>query len=120
MESYDPRHALWLFSNTTLCVHCKPIHTLLFGMQIHIVINYIPNNGFTANSPSFYKNKVLRHNLQATTVHSISLHIPVSFQLQWMLLIHIQKQGRDETHKTTLLQKNHGKERLEEYCTSVA
>ena len=32
----------------------------------------------------------------------------------------VQKQGRDENTKTILVQKNHGKERLEDYSTSVA
>ena len=45
----------------------------------------MPNDGFTVNDELFYKNKGLRHELRAAAVHSIYLHIAVSFQLQWML-----------------------------------
>ena len=37
----------------------------------------------TTNDESFYKNKVLRHNLRAAAVHSIYLRIAMPFQLQW-------------------------------------
>ena len=56
----------WLFSDTTLRVYCKAVHTLLFGAQLRTTAKltylmsayYIPNNDFTANDASFHKNKV--------------------------------------------------------------
>ena len=50
---------------------------------------YTPNNGFTANDASFYGNKFLFHDLQAAAAHCMNLHIATSFQLQFMLQMHI-------------------------------
>ena len=53
----------WLFSDTNLMpIYCKPLYTLLFGVQLCMTIKtHIPydcihtlNKGFTANDPPFY------------------------------------------------------------------
>ena len=36
LKSYDPRHTLHSLSDTTLSCNWKPIHTLLFGMQLRM------------------------------------------------------------------------------------
>ena len=37
LKSYNPRHTLRLFSDISLsCLYCKPVHTLLFGAQLHM------------------------------------------------------------------------------------
>ena len=66
LESYGPKHAS-VFSDTTLCfVYCKPVYTSLSGAQLCkttilmylMTAYYTPNDGFTADNASFYKNKV--------------------------------------------------------------
>ena len=51
LESYGPRHA----SVMCMCVYCKPVHTSLYGAQVHITTkltylmnaHYMPNDSFT-------------------------------------------------------------------------
>ena len=53
------------FIQNIVCIYRKLIYTLLFGMQQHLTtklthlmtVFYTPNDGFTANDASFYKNK---------------------------------------------------------------
>ena len=61
-----PRHVSVVLWYNIVCIYCKPIQISLFGAQLHVITQlmylmtayYIPNGGFTANSTSFYKDKV--------------------------------------------------------------
>ena len=69
LESHGPE-THWLFSHTTLCEYTASpylyVYTLLFGEQLCMATQltylmtayYTPNNDFTANNASFYKNKL--------------------------------------------------------------
>ena len=65
LESYSNRHTLFVLWYNTVCLYCKPVHTLLFGVQLCVATNltylmtayYTPNNTFNGNDASFYKNK---------------------------------------------------------------
>ena len=64
LERYSPRHAPVVLWGSIVCVHCKPVYTLLFDTRLCLttkltylmIAYYPPNNGFTASDASFYKN----------------------------------------------------------------
>ena len=67
LESYSPRHAsVVLWNDIVLTNHLEPIVYKYNSTQLHLTTKltyvmtayYIPNDGFTANDASFYKNKV--------------------------------------------------------------
>ena len=76
LESYGPRHASVILCYHIVCLYGKLAYTSVFGTQqclttklMHLMsAYYTPNDGFTANDASFYKNKIV-------------LHKAVSFQL---------------------------------------
>ena len=53
-------------SDKILCIYCRPVHSLLFGEQVHmttkliylVTVYYAPDNGFKANDAALCKNKV--------------------------------------------------------------
>ena len=57
-----------------------------------------PNDGFAVNTASFYKNKVLRHDLWAAAVHTIYvyLHIAVSFRACWYTATSLLQGRKDQ------------------------
>ena len=60
LENYGPRHISFILCYNIVCIYCKPIHRLLFGVQLQVTTKltyfmtayYTPNNGFTTNIAS--------------------------------------------------------------------
>ena len=83
LESCGPRHTFVVLWYSIMCVYCKSVYTSLFGTQLRLTTNliylmtayYIPNDSFTANDISFYKNKVgkLHYTLQRLINQSSTL-----------------------------------------------
>ena len=96
----------------SLVQHCMPIfnaspciHTSLFIVHNYtwqwnscmLWLCYSPNDGFTAEDALFYKNKVVLHAPLADAVHSIYLHVAVSFPITvdainvWKLILKLKE-----------------------------
>ena len=72
------------------CTHHYLVHNYAWQQNSHSLWLYCkPTTALLPMVHRFYKNKVLCHDLRAAVVHNIYLHIAVSFQLQWMLWVHV-------------------------------
>ena len=68
LESCNPRHASQSFSDTTLSfVHCKPVYTIQFGVQLGLMIALLP----------------MMHHFIRTNLASYPIHLAVFFQLYY-------------------------------------
>ena len=82
---YRPRHASGILWYNIACIYCQPVHTLLFGAQLHVCMTtkltglmtayFTPNNSFAANNVLFYTNKIgyLHYTLQCLSNYSCTL-----------------------------------------------
>ena len=64
-EGYSPRNSLVFTWYSIVCVYCKPVHTSLFGAQVHMTTKlmyhmstyYTSKDGFAADAASLCKYK---------------------------------------------------------------